>query len=240
MKISLLIPIINEEEGIKVIMPRVKKEWVDQILFVDGGSTDNSVQLCKDMGYEIFTQTEKGPSAAYREAMEKLTGDVIIDFSPDNNSIPEKIPELIDKMKSDNYDMVIVSRYLKGAKSEDDTFLSAIGNWFFTKSINLFHGGNYTDSLVMFRAYKKNLFYRFKFDDYKTFKIYDKIFFTKIGIHPLLSVRAAKAKLKVSEIPGDEPERIGGVSKMQLYGKLRWAFAYYSQILLEIIFNRKL
>ena len=161
MKISLLIPIINEEEGIKVIMPRVKKEWVDQILFVDGGSTDNSVQLCKDMGYEIFTQTEKGPSAAYREAMEKLTGDVIIDFSPDNNSIPEKIPELIDKMKSDNYDMVIVSRYLKGAKSEDDTFLSAIGNWFFTKSINLFHGGNYTDSLVMFRAYKKNLFYSF-------------------------------------------------------------------------------
>ena len=158
MKISLLIPILNEEEGIKVIMPRVKKEWVDQILFVDGGSTDNSVQLCRDMGYEIFIQKEKGPSAAYREAFEKLTGDVIIDFSPDNNSIPEKIPELIDKMKSDNYDMVIVSRYLKGAKSEDDTFYTAIGNWFFTKSINLFHGGNYTDSLVMLELTKKIFF----------------------------------------------------------------------------------
>lgn len=240
MKITLLVPVLNEEGGIKEVMPRVKNEWVDQILFVDGGSTDNTVKVVKEMGYEIFTQKEKGPSAAYREAWEKIIGDVIIDFSPDNNSIPEKIPELIEKMKSNNYDMVIVSRYLDGAKSEDDTFFSAIGNWFFTKSINLFHGGNYTDALVMYRAYKKNLFYRFKFDDYKTFEIYDKIFFTKTGIHPLLSVRAAKAKLKVSEIPGDEPKRIGGESKMKLYGKLRWAFAYYSQILLEIIFNRKL
>lgn len=239
MKVTLLVPIINEAEGIKAIMPRVKKDWVDQILFVDGGSTDDSVKIVKEMGYEIFTQKEIGPSAAYREAWKKITGDIVIDFSPDNNSIPEKIPELIEKMKNDNYDMVIVSRYLEGAKSEDDTFLSAYGNWFFTKSINFFFGGNYTDALVMYRAYKKELFYRFKFDDYNTFKYYDKIFFTKIGIHPLLSIRALKAKLKVTEIPGDEPARIGGVSKVTTYGLLRWTSAYYTQILIETIFNRK-
>ena len=46
--------------------------------------------------------------------------------------------------------MVIASRYLGDAKSDDDDFLTALGNWFFTKTINFFHGGKYTDAMVIF------------------------------------------------------------------------------------------
>ena len=66
----------------------------------------------------------------------------------------------------EGYDMVIASRYLDGAKSYDDTLLTGFGNWLFTKSINFFHGSKYTDAMVMFRAYKTNVFYDLNLDKY--------------------------------------------------------------------------
>ena len=44
----------------------------------------------------------------------------------------------------------------------------------------------------------------------------EKLFFTKVSVEPLLSMRAALAKLRISEIPGDEPKRIGGERKLQI------------------------
>ena len=64
---------------------------------------------------------------------------------------------------------------------------------------------------------------------------FTKNIFTKIGVEPLLSIRAAKAKLKIGEIPGDEPPRIGGKAKLQV---IRWGLAYYSQVLFEIFLIR--
>lgn len=61
----------------------------------------------------------------------------------------------------------------------------------------------------------------------------EKLFSTKISWEPLLSVRAAKAKLRIAEIPGDEPERIGGERKLQI---LRWGAAYYFQFIRELWF----
>ena len=54
---------------------------------------------------------------------------------------------------------------------------------------------------------------------------------TDIGTEPLLSVRAAKRKLNIGEIPGDEPARIGGKRKLMI---IRWGVAYYFQVLREI------
>ncbi len=235
MKITLLIPTLNEENGCKVILPKINKNWVDEILVVDGQSSDNTVKVCQENGVKVIIQKEKGLNASFREAWPHITGDVVITFSPDGNSIVDEIPPLIKKMK-EGYDMVIVSRYLDNAKSEDDTIITAFGNWLFTKSINLFHGSNYTDAMVMFRAYKSKIFYDLELDNYnKSYKFYEKIFFTKIGVEPLLSIRAAKAKLKIGEIPGDEPPRIGGKAKLQV---IRWGLAYYAQVLAEIFFNK--
>jgi hypothetical protein len=167
---------------------------------------------------------------AYSEVLPYIKGDVVVTFSPDGNSIPELIPSLIEKMK-EGYDMVIGSRYLDGAKSEDDDLITAFGNWFFTKTINVLHGGQYTDSIVIFRAYKTKLIYDLELDKDEAYSMVEKLFRTTISWEPLLSVRAAKKKLKVAEIPADEPRRIGGTRKLQI---LRWGGAYYSQIVREV------
>ena len=112
---TLLILTFNELSGMKEIMPRIENDWYDQLLIVDGGSTDGTIEYCKQKGYLLFSQENKGLRYAYIEILPYIKEDLVITFSPDGNSIPERIPPLVAKMK-EGYDMVIVSRYAQGAK----------------------------------------------------------------------------------------------------------------------------
>lgn len=230
MKVTLLIPTLNEEVGMRQVMPKVKKEWVDQILVVDGKSKDKTVAIAKEMGYDVVIQETPGIRGAYMDALPHIKGDVILTFSPDGNSIPELIPECINKLK-EGYDMVIVSRYAKGAKSYDDDAVTSFGNWLFTGTINNLHGAKYTDAMVIYRAYPKKLIYDLDLDKDSSFEFEEKLFKTKISWEPLLSIRAAKRKLKLAEIPGDEPAREGGERKLQV---LKWGAAYMFEIWREL------
>jgi glycosyltransferase involved in cell wall biosynthesis len=226
--VTLMIPTLNEEDGMREVMPKVKDEWVDQILIVDGNSKDRTVEIAKERGYEVYIQKKKGIRHAYIESFPLIRGDIVITFSPDGNSIPELIPPLIDKMR-EGYDMVIVSRYAKGAKSEDDDRMTGFGNWLFTSTINRLHHAEYTDAMVIYRAWKRELFTDLDLHKEKSYRT-EKWFGTVMGCEPLLSVRAAKRRLRVAEIPGDEPPRVGGERKLQV---VRWGLAYMTQVWLE-------
>lgn len=230
MNFTLLIPTLNELEGMKVIMPKIDKNWFTQIIILDGGSTDGTVEYAKEQGYEVHIQTKPGIRNAYNEVLPIIKGDALITFSPDGNSIPELLPELIKEMEDNDRDMVIVSRYLGDAKSYDDDFITSFGNWLFTKTVNLLHNGNYTDVMVIYRAYKTQLIYDLELHTDEAYATAEKLFRTLVSWEPLLSVRAAKRELNISEIPGDEPERIGGERKLQV---LKWGAAYYFQFFRE-------
>ncbi len=230
MKVTLLIPTLNEIDGMKAIMPRIKNEWFDQILILDGQSTDGTIEYAKQKGYEIVIQQKKGLRQGYMEALPYIKGDVILTFSPDGNSIPELLPDCVNKMK-EGYDMVIVSRYAKGAKSYDDDIITGFGNWMFTTLINICHGGHYTDAMVIYRAYRKNLIYVLGLDKDKAYATEEKLFGTRVSWEPLLSMRAARRKLKVADIPGDEPPRLGGVRKLQI---LRWGSVFLYELIREM------
>ncbi len=222
MKTTLVIPTMNEIDGMRKIMPKIKKEWVDQILIVDGGSKDGTIEYAKENKYEIMIQKTKGIGNGYREALPLVRGDIIITFSPDGNSVPEKIPEVVEKMR-EGYDLLIVSRYLLGAKSYDDDFFTKIGNKVFTKTINLLFGGKYSDSLVIFRAYKKNLISDLKIDA------------VHMTFEEQISIRAAQKRLKIVEIPGDEPPRIGGERKIKVF---KLGYALWMEIFKNFLFPK--
>ena len=97
MTTTLLVVAQNEIEGMRAIMPKIDPRWCDQILVVDGRSTDGTAEYARARGYDVHVQREPGLRAAYREAWPLVRGDWIITFSPDGNSPPEYIPQLIAK-----------------------------------------------------------------------------------------------------------------------------------------------
>ena len=230
--VTLLVPTLNEIVGMQTIMPRVNREWVDQILIVDGNSEDGTADYARAQGYEVVMQSRKGIRFAYNDAFPHVRGDIVVTFSPDGNSLPELIPQLIAKVRDEGADLVIASRYALGATSDDDDWLTGFGNWMFTRLINRLHGGHYTDAMVIFRAYPRQLFYDLDLDKDDAYAM-EKLFFTVMGIEPLLSVRAAKRKLKCVDVPGSEPLRVGGVRKLQTF---RWGAAYMVQVWRELYY----
>ena len=227
--ITIFVPALNEIEGMRVVMPQIKREWYDQILVVDGGSTDGTLEYARAQGYDVVVQRRRGLRHAYIEAFPFIRGDIVVTFSPDGNSVSHLIPQLTSKVEA-GYDMVIASRYYRGARSEDDDVVTAFGNFVFTRLINLLHGADYTDAMVMLRAYWTRLFSELGLDREEAYAP-EKVFRTVIGVEPLLSIRAAKRRLRVCDIPGDEPPRIGGQRKLQV---VRWGGAYLLQTFREL------
>ncbi len=176
---------------------------VNEIIIADGGSTDGTVEYCKSMGYQVVQQVGRGYGFGIRAAVEIATGDVIIEFPPDGNSLPERIPALLSEIEK-GYDFVIVSRYKDGAKSYDDDMMTALGNRMFTGITNFLFGTSYTDTLVGYRAYRKKAFNGLNWN------------VEGLGWPAQTAIRFGTRGFKVSEIPGDEPKRIGGQRKMKI------------------------
>ena len=91
MTFALLVMTLNEIEGMKCVMPKIDNDWIDELLVVDGGSTDGTVEWARKNGYRVHLQRQKGIRHGYIEALEVVKSDYVIIFSPDGNSVPENI-----------------------------------------------------------------------------------------------------------------------------------------------------
>lgn len=235
---TLLVMTLNEIDGMKVIMPQIRREWVDQIIVLDGGSTDGTIEWAREHGYEVYVQRQPGCRNAYLEVWPHIAGDRVIYFTPDGNSIPEVIPQLLRKI-DEGYDMVIASRYLDGAKSEDDDLLTAFGNWMFRTLINLLlkpkGSPKMTDPMVMYRVHRKDLPARLGLDRPEPFADLERLFRTRVDWIPLMSMRTLKRGIKWTEIPADEPPRIGGKRKLKIF---KWGAVFLIQMFREWISRR--
>jgi glycosyltransferase involved in cell wall biosynthesis len=226
MNVTLLALTLNEIDGVRAILPRIPRDLFHQILVLDGGSTDGTVEWSRAQGFAVLQQQEKGIRFAYLEALPHITGDIIVSLSPDGNCDPTVLPQLVAKMR-EGYDLVIGSRYLDGMKSEDDDLMTGFGNWLFTRTVNLLYGARYSDVMVIYRAYTRALVYELGLDREHSYSLPEKLFGTVISWEPLMSVRAAKLGKRIGEVPAGEPARIGGKRKLQV---LRWGAAYWFQI----------
>jgi glycosyltransferase involved in cell wall biosynthesis len=205
---TLLLPMLNEIEAARAIVPKIRREWVDEIIVIDGGSTDGTIEFVESQGLQVHSQTARGYGQGMLQGLQLAKSDIVIEFTPDGNALPEDIPRIVAKMQ-EGYDLVIASRYLGGTHSEDDDRLTAFGNWLFTNIVNLLFRAHYTDVLVGFRAFRREQALRLGFDS------------PGLSWPCQSSIRFARAGLKVAEISAREPARIGGVRKMHPF-KTGW------------------
>jgi hypothetical protein len=143
-----------------------------------------------------------GRGEAFRIALEKAKHENIIFFSPDGNEDPMDIPKLA-ALLDNGFDMVVASRFMKGAKADDHLKLIPYRGWgnrFFTVLANLFFGGKMADSINGFRGCNRKKIKELHLDA------------QGFAIEYQMSMRAMKRKYKIKEIPTFEGDRIGGQS----------------------------
>ena len=221
MKSTLVVLTLNEIEGMKKVMPRVKKSWVDEMILADGGSTDGTREYAKELGMRVVDQKTKGRGEAFRVGAEAAKNEILVYFSPDGNEDPNDIPKLIDKIR-EGYDMAIASRFSSKSISEDATLIRRIGNNMFTGIINILFGIWITDAVNGYRAVRKSVMQDLKTDA------------NRFEIEIQMTMRCAKKKYKITEIPTFEGQRIGGVAKLNTL-KDGWA---YTKLILKEFFMK--
>lgn len=208
MKISLIIPTRNEEGAIGRVLKEIPKNTINEIIVIDGHSTDNTEKVAKAQlraGKDKFIlQKKKGFGNALQQAFKIAKGDVIIIMNGDGSHNPKDISALIKKIKQ-GYQYIIASRYIKEGRSDDDTIVRFIGNRILTWLTNLLHGSHVTDSLHFYTAISS-----------KSFK---KIHPTSPGFEFCIEIliRAHRAGLKFAEVPVVERARFAGKSKVNAF-----------------------
>lgn len=232
MSVTIVALTLNEVDGVKAILPAIDKSWYQQLIVADGGSNDGTIEWCREQGYEVVVQSRPGIRYAYFEILDRIRGDIVLTISPDGNCAVEFIPAILEKI-NEGYDLVIGSRYLGNAKSEDDDLVTGFGNWLFTRTVNLLHGGRFTDVMVIYRAFRRSIIQDLDLEKEETYRLPERLFHTVISWEPIMSVRAAKARLRIAEVAVGEPPRIHGERKLQV---LRWGAAYYFQFWRELFY----
>jgi glycosyltransferase involved in cell wall biosynthesis len=203
--IALLLPTLNELAGLRATLPGIDRSLFDVIIVIDGGSHDGTIEYAMEMGVTVASQLRPGLHYAIYDIVYSLETDYVVEFSPDGNCKIEQLPEMVAKLR-EGYDQVVVSRYLDHAISEDDHAVSAFGNWLFTRLMRPLAKFRITDALTIYRGYRRSIVLD------PDFALYLK----GPCLEPLVTGMCAVRNLRVVEIPGDEPMRIGGVTKRSI------------------------
>jgi len=153
-KVIIVMPAYNAQATLKETFDNIPKNIADEIILVDDYSSDNTVQIAKELGIETIVHNKNlgyggNQKTCYNEAL-KLGADIVIMLHPDFQYDPNLIPALASMIAYDNYDCAIASRMLVGSAKNSkmpkykyfaNKFLTAFQNFFLNKNLSEYHTG---------------------------------------------------------------------------------------------------
>jgi glycosyltransferase involved in cell wall biosynthesis len=204
MKISVVVPLLNEEESLNELFTRIKEtcavnKYPFEVVFVDDGSTDKSMEVLKQLKKEYSDEVKiirfrknYGKSAALAEGFKIVTGDIVITMDADLQDDPAEIPNLINKL-NEGYDMVSGWK-----KVRHDPISKTLPSKLFNFVTSKLTGIKIHDFNCGLKAYRKEVI--------EDIEVYGEM-------HRYLPVLAKWEGYKISEIPVKHHPRKFGITK---------------------------
>ena len=203
--VSLIIPAKNEAANIAWVLAQVPG-CVDEIILVDGNSTDATLVTAQSCWPEIrvVTQPGAGKGDALRAGFLAASGDIVVMIDADGSMSPQEIPHYLYFL-SNGYDFVKGSRFMGGGGSQDITRLRRLGNHALVKLVNSFYDAPLTDLCYGFCAFHRRYL---PFLELST---------PGFEIETQLTISALCAGLRVAEVPSLEMPRRHGRSNLRTF-----------------------
>jgi glycosyltransferase involved in cell wall biosynthesis len=208
--VAVVIPTFNEAESIASVIGELPRNIVARVIVADGGSTDGTAERARAAGAEVISVGRGYGLACLIGAQAATDADIVVFMDGDGADDPAAIAALVDPIRSGTYDFVIASRArgkrAPGSLASHQLIAGHVIGWL----TGLLYGVRYTD-MCAFRAIRR-----------------DRL--EKLGMRELtygwnleMQMRAARAGLRVLEVPVDYRNRLGGVSKVagSLRGSIR-------------------
>ena len=212
-KLSIIVPMYNEEESVKILHQRIlesiKALYDYEIIFIDDGSKDKSVQMVKEIIAEdanvhlIVFRKNFGKAAALQVGFRNATGDIVITMDADLQDDPKEIPRMIEKL-DEGYDLV------SGWKQKrHDPLEKRLPSKLFNKVTSTLSGVNLHDFNCGFKAYRKEVV--------DSIDVYGEL-------HRYIPVLAYRKGFRITEIVVEHHAREFGKSKYGFERYLRGLF----------------
>ncbi len=221
MKIVVIIPALNEEKSLPLVIRDIPKDIVREIIVVDNGSSDKTFSVAQEAGSTVLKEERKGYGYACLKGIEyakEKKPDIAVFLDADHSDYPEEMLHLLNPIIEEDYDMVVGSRTLGKREKGAMTPQSFYGNKFGAFLIKHFFGFSFTD-LGPFRA--------IKFKKLIDLNMQDKTY----GWTVEMQIKAVKKKHKIREVPVSYRVRIG---KSKVSGTFKGTIMASYKILLTI------
>ena len=199
MRLSIIIPVYNEEKTVGVIINKVKNLELPiekEIIVVDDGSKDKSYEIAKKIkGIRLLRhEKNKGKGAAVKTGLKNARGDIVIIQDADLELDPEQIPKIIQPIIEKKADVVYGSRELEGdGKKRSPLFY--FGGKFVTFLTNLLYKTRLTDEPCGYKAFRTEILKSIKIDS------------DRFEWEPEVTAKIAKRKIMIYEVPVSSTSR---------------------------------
>ena len=109
-KITVVIPCLNEEEGIPLVLERIPG-FVDEVIVVDNGSTDRTAEIASSMGAQVIHESIPGYGRAYKTGLRNARGDIVVTLDGDHSYPVDAISYLVESLIKSDVRFVSASRF---------------------------------------------------------------------------------------------------------------------------------
>jgi glycosyltransferase involved in cell wall biosynthesis len=203
LRVSVVIPAMNEAQNLPHVLPRIP-DWAYEIILVDGHSVDDTVQVARQLCPDIVVvqQQGRGKGAALRSGFQAATGDIVVMLDADGSTDPAEIPDFVQALV-EGADYAKGSRYLRGGGSEDISLFRSLGNSGLLLVARTLFGCRFTDLCYGYNAFWRRVLPALDLDA------------DGFEIETLMNLRAARAGLRITEVPSFEACRIFGESRLR-------------------------